>query len=124
MTDDATANGIPESATVDTVDDYIQARRPVTADVTVSGPTAAVLNFTIQNITPMTQAVQDAVEAELQDLIRRESEPGGTLLVSHIREAISTAAGETDHVLVSPTDNVTAQATQITVYGDTTFTVV
>ena len=69
----------------------------------------------------MTQAVQDAVEAELQDLIRRETEPGGTLLVSHIREAISTSAGETDHDLTSPTADVTVQATQITVYGMTTF---
>ena len=58
----------------------------------------------------------------LQDLIRRESEPGGTLLVSHIREAISTAAGETDHELVTPVADVTVQATQITTYGATTFT--
>ena len=122
MTDDATGDGIPNAATVTTVDTYIQARRPVTADVTVAGPTASPLNFTIQNLTPMTQAVQNAVEAELQDLIRRESEPGGTLLVSHIREAISTSAGETDHELISPTTNQTVGATQITTYGMTTFT--
>ena len=124
MTDDATTDGIPDAATVTAVNTYIQARRPVTAAVTVSGPTAAPLNFTIQNLTPMTQAVQDAVEAELRDLIRRESSPGGTLLVSHIREAISTAAGETDHVLVSPTANETAAATEITTFGTITFTTV
>ena len=122
MTDDATANGIPNAATVTVVDAYIGGLRPVTADVTVSGPTPAVLNFTINALTPMTQAVQDAVEAELQDLIRRETEPGGTLLVSHIREAISTSAGETDHELVSPTADETVQATEITTYGATTFT--
>ena len=65
----------------------------------------------------------DAVEAELADLIRRESEPGGTLLVSHIREAISTSAGETDHVLTSPTADVVEQATEIATYGMTTFTI-
>ena len=64
----------------------------------------------------------DAIEAELADLIRRESEPGGTLLVSHIREAISTAQGETDHELTSPTADVTVQATQITTLGTVTFT--
>ena len=122
MTDDATTDGIPNAATVTTVDDYIQAQRPVTADVTVSGPTAAALNFTINNVMPSTQAVMDAIEAELADLIRRQSEPGGTLLVSHIREAISTSQGETDHELVSPTDNVTVQATQITTLGTVTFT--
>ena len=121
MTDDATANGIPTATVVDTVQDYIDDRRPVTADVTVAAPTVSPLNFTIDSLEPMTQAVQDAVEAELQDLIRRESEPGGTLLVSHIREAISTSAGETDHVLTSPTANVTVQATHITTYGQTTF---
>ena len=122
MTDDAQDDGIPDAATVDTVGDYIEARRPVTADVTVAGPTAAPINFAIQNVRPMTQAVKDAVEAELQDLIRRETEPGGTLLVTHIREAISTSAGETDHVLLSPVANVVEQATEISTYGMTTFT--
>ena len=122
MTDDATANGIPTAAIVTIVDDYIADRSPVTADVTVAAPTPAALAFSINNLTPMTQAVQDAVEAELADLIRRESEPGGTLLVSHIRESISTAAGETDHDLTSPTADVTVQATQITTLGTVTFT--
>ena len=122
MTDDATANGVPDMATVTIVDDYIAERSPVTADVTVAGPTAAPLNITINNVEPSTQAVMDAIEAELIDLIRRESEPGGTLLVSHIREAISTSQGETDHELTSPTDDVTVQATQITTFGAVTFT--
>ena len=104
------------------VNTYIQARRPVTADADIIAPTAGALDFSIQNVRPMTQAVKDAVEAELADLIRRESEPGGTILISHIREAISTAAGETDHVLLSPTANVTVTAAQISVYGATTFT--
>ena len=118
MTDDATTDGIPNAATVTTVDAYIQARRPVTADVTVAGPVASALNISINNVEPSTQAVMDAIEAELADLIRRESEPGGTLLVSHIREAISTSAGETDHELTSPVADVTVQATQITTLGN------
>ena len=124
MTDDATTNGIPNAATVTAVNTYIAALRPVTADVTVAAPTASALALTIQNLTPMTTAVQDAVEAELADLIRRESEPGGTILVSHIREAISTAAGETDHVLISPVANDVVQATEITTLGTVTFTTV
>ena len=122
MTDDATTDGIPNAATVTTVDDYIQARRPVTADVTVAGPVASALNIVINNVMPSTQAVMDAIEAELADLIRRESEPGGTLLVSHIREAISTSQGETDHELTSPTADVTVQGTQITTLGTVSFT--
>lgn len=122
MTDDATANGIPDAATVTAVNTYIAARRPVTAAVTVAAPAAVPLGITINNLTPATQAVMDAVEAELADLIRRESEPGGTLLVSHIREAISTAMGETDHQLTSPTADVTVLASQITTLGAVTFT--
>ena len=75
MTDDATTDGIPNAATVTTVDDYIEDRRPVTADVTVAGPVAAPLNISINNVMPSTQAVMDAIEAELADLIRRESSP-------------------------------------------------
>ena len=122
MTDDATANGIPETASVTTVQDYINARRPVTADVTVSAPTAVALDFQIEDLTPTSAEVRAAVEAELADLIRRETEPGGTLLVSHIREAISTAMGETDHTLRSPTNDVTVGAAEITTLGTVTFT--
>jgi len=61
--------------------------------------------------------VQAAVEASLRDLIAREAEPGGTLLISRIREAISIAAGESDHVLTSPTTNQTAAAGEIFTMG-------
>ena len=122
MTDDATANGIPAQAVVDAVQDYIDDRRPVTADVDVIAPTAVELDVTINNVEPDTQAVRDAIGAEIADLVRRESAPGGTILVSHIREAISVAAGETDHVLVSPVADVAHAAAQIAVAGDVTFT--
>ena len=122
MTDDATADGIPSAAVVATVQAYIDARRPVTADVTVEAPTAVEFDVTINNVAPMTQAVQDAVTAEIADLVLRASEPGGTILVSHLREAISTAAGETDHVLVSPVADVVVSADEISVEGAVTFT--
>ena len=123
MTDDATANGIPTAAVVAIVQAYIDARRPVTADVDVFAPTAEELDITINNATPSTQAVQDAIEAELGDLIRRESEPGGTILISRIREAISTAQGETDHELTAPVADVAVAASaEISVLGTVTFT--
>ena len=122
MTDDATQNGIPAQAVVDAVQAYIDARRPATADVTAAAPTAVALDFTINALDPMTQAVQDAVEAELADLILRESEPGGTILTSHIREAISTAAGEIDHDLTAPAADVTVRADEISVLGAVNFT--
>jgi len=107
---------IPDAGDVADVQDHIDALRPVTADVTVFAPVADPLAFTIELVTD-TVAIRAAVTAELRDLIAREAEPGGTLLISHIREAISIAAGETDHVLTVPSANVTAAAGDITTLG-------
>ena len=100
---------IPDAGEVATVQAYLDARRPVTAQLTVVAPVAVPLNFTIAPV-PATDAVRSAITAELQDLLAREAEPGGTLLLSHIQEAISIAPGEIDHVLTSPSANVTVAA--------------
>lgn len=110
---------IPEAGDVTLVAAKIAAERPVTADVTVAAPVADPLDFTI-DLTPDPDA-RDAVEASLRDLIAREAEPGGTLLISRIREAISIAAGEVDHVLSAPTANVTTAAGEITTLGTITW---
>lgn len=117
MMDDNYADGIPLAADVTAVQDYIDIVRPVTADVTVVAPTAVALNFNIAGLSPSTAAVKQAIEDELRDLIEREAEPGGTILVSHIREAISIAAGESDHVLASPVADVTHTTGQIATFG-------
>ena len=111
---------IPQAGDVIAVSDYIETRRPVCADVTVAAPIADPLDFDI-DLVPDTAGVRTAVDAELRDLIAREAEPGGTLLISHIREAISIAAGETDHVLNSPAANVTVAAGAITTMGAITW---
>lgn len=107
---------IPDAGEVAAVQAYINSKRPVTAVVTVVAPIADPLNFQIQ-LTPNTPAVQAAVAAELDDLIKRESTPAGTLLISHIREAISLAAGETNHVLISPTADVPHTTGHMAVMG-------
>ena len=121
MMDDAYADGIPLAADVTTVQTYIDQLRPVTADVTVVAPVAVPLDFEISGLTPATQDVKDAIEAELKDLIRREAKPGGTLLISHIREAISIAAGENDHVLVAPAADVVSATGRIVTFGGITW---
>jgi uncharacterized phage protein gp47/JayE len=113
---DDDASPIPDTGEVATVQAYIDQLRPVTADVVVVAPVAEPLDFTIA-LTPDSAPVKAAVEAELADLIRREGRPGGTLLLSRLREAISTAAGETDHVLSVPAANVTHTTAQMPVMG-------
>lgn len=51
---------------------------------------------------PDTTAVRAAITSSLKDLHEREAGLGDKLLISHIREAISGAAGETDHPLTLP----------------------
>ena len=117
---DDDASIIPDAGEVTAVQDYIDALRPVTAQLTVVAPVAVALDFTIA-VTPDTAAVRAAVEAELTDLLRREAEPGGTILLSHIREAISIAAGETNHVLTVPAADVTHTTGQMATMGTITW---
>ena len=82
---------------------------------------AAPLAVTISNLLPNTAAVRSAIAAQLADLIRREALPGGTLYLSHLREAISAAAGETNHVLVNPVADVVAATGAIVTPGVVSF---
>lgn len=107
----------PTSEMVKKVQAYIDSVRPVTADVTVMAPTLKPVNFEISTLTPDTSSVRAAVEAELRDLFISESEPGKSIYISHVRAAISAAAGEVDHELVSPTDNPQAGANELLTLG-------
>lgn len=118
---DDDASIIPDAAEVLAVQDYINTRKPVTAQATVVAPVAAPLAMTIA-LTPNTLAVRNAVQAELADVVRREAQPGGTILLSHLREAVSIAAGEVNSVLATPTVDVTHTANQMPVLGTITWT--
>ena len=120
LLDDSESGPLPSETEVAAVQAYIDERRPVTADVTVFACVAAPVDFEIA-LTPDTEAVRAAVQASLAELFLRESEPEGELLISHIREAISLAAGETDHTLVSPTADQAAGAGELLTIGTITW---
>lgn len=117
---DDDASIIPDAGEVSAVQTYINARRPVTATVTVSAPTALATNPQI-SVDPDTPAVRAAVQAELVDFYRREAAPGARLYLSRLREAVSSAAGETDNAVVSPAADITPAAGQIPVLGAITW---
>lgn len=106
MTDGATVNGIPTAPKVTEVYDYISSIMPVNVILTVQAPVAVPTNITLK-VSPFTQAVQDAVLAELQDLFIRDAVAGGSILISRLREAVSNATGEIDNVVLSPTADIT-----------------
>lgn len=120
VTDDAVDGPIADSQVVDDVQDHIDALRPVTADVTVFTPVAVEMDPEIV-LTPDNATVRAAVTAELKDMLRRDAEPGGTVYLSRIREAISIAAGESNHELVSPTDDVTVSTGELLTLGTITW---
>ncbi|MBL1321502.1 MAG: baseplate J/gp47 family protein [Methylophaga sp.] len=125
FTRDDDASLIPDASEVAAVQTYLDSVRPVTASVTAIAPIAAAQDMTIQ-ISPNTVAVQTAIEASLKDLFRLEAQVedgngSGTLLISHIREAISIATGEADHVLVSPAANITLTSGQLSTLGTITW---
>lgn len=105
---------------LDDVQDHIDFVRPVTADVTVWTPDPVELNFTI-DLNPDSAATRLSVEASLRDLLRREAEPGKTILLSKIREAVSTAAGENDNAVTVPAANFTVEDNEIAVFGTITW---
>ncbi len=112
---------IPAGGDVTAVDAWIAPRRPATADVDVFAPTPVDLGLTI-DLTPDTPEGRLAVEAELRDLLARDAEPGGTIRISRIREAVSIAAGETNNIVSAPTADVTHTTGQLAVMGDITWT--
>jgi uncharacterized phage protein gp47/JayE len=111
---------VPDAGEVQDVQDHINSVRPVTSNVTVVAPTAVPMDFTIA-LEPATQAVKDAVEGELSDLLTREAEPGATILISHIREAVSISSGENDNDVVVPTADVTHTTGEIATMGTITW---
>lgn len=117
--DDIDGGPIPPPEIVAAMEAYLNApvRKPVACELFVFAPVPEPLTFVIANLSPDTPAVRAAVEAELRDLLTREAEPGGYLFLSHIREAISRAPGETDHYLVFPDDDVAPEFGRLPVFG-------
>jgi uncharacterized phage protein gp47/JayE len=117
---DGRADIIPTAEDLAAVHEYLEQARPVTAELVVFAPVPVVVDFDIR-LDPNTQAVRDAVEVEIRDLFAREAALGADLLISHVREAVSLAAGEHDHTVLAPSADVVIAANQIAVVGGFTF---
>lgn len=113
---------IPDSGEVAAVQAHIETKRPVgpgIGGIAAAAPVAEAVNYTIA-LTPDNSAVRAAVQAEIADLHLREAIPGGVLKLSHIRQAVSAATGETDSVVSEPSADVVKATGKIATVG--TFT--
>lgn len=111
---------IPDPAKVAEVQSHVDANRPVTAEVFAAAPIEAPINPSIA-LRPNTAVVQAAVRDELLDLLSRDAIPGGTILISRIREAVSLAAGEDDNAVIYPAADVANATGHFPTLGTITF---
>jgi len=120
---DGTGSAIlPSAGEVESVQAYIDERRPAgTKQVYVVAPLAQVVDFTFSSLEPDTSTVRAAVEAELADLLLREATPGGRVPLSHIRAAVSAAAGENNYVLADPSADVISSTGYMAIMGAVTW---
>ena len=86
--------------------------------LTAIAPTKYPIAFSL-SLNPITS--QAAVTAALTALFKAEAAPEGSVLISHIREAIGGASGVYDYNLTTPTANVTAPAGNICTVGTITW---
>ena len=122
-------NGIPSDGEVAIVQAYLSdpTRRPRTARVFVTKPTAETVNYTIAGLLPNTAQAQAAVEAELAAIFAENVEPATPnapfiLYREWGDAAIDRAPGVAAGTLVSPSGDVTySTAPQMPVLGSVTF---
>lgn len=113
---DGEEDPFPTAAFLAAVFDYIDAKRHATGELYVLAPTPKPINYQIR-LTPDTGPVRAVVIAALKALILAEASLGVTLLRSHQDEAISAAAGEEDHEMMVPAENVTVLRHEIATFG-------
>lgn len=111
---------IPDGPKLAEVQAHVQSKATITVDAFSMLLTAAPLDLTI-HLSPDTTAIRNAVIAEIDDYVRRSASPGGTAFLSQINEAISVAAGEDSHELISPVSNQTRTQLQFTTRGTITW---
>jgi uncharacterized phage protein gp47/JayE len=101
---------------------HILEKCPVTAGpgLYVYTPEPYPVNFTVR-VVPDTPQVRENVRKELGDTFQADALPGQRIPLSHLREAISLAAGEYDHELLAPTADVLPTVDALPIIGEVVF---
>jgi uncharacterized phage protein gp47/JayE len=123
MMDDVRApTGIPTEADVQIVADYIEPRRPVTANVTVVAPLPLLVPVVISQLEPDTPEIRDAIFASLTQMLLDEAEPGQPIYLSQWSTAIGITAGVERFVLVEPAAQTNPAPGEIIILDGVTYT--
>jgi uncharacterized phage protein gp47/JayE len=123
MMDDVRApTGIPLPADVAIVADYIDVRRPVTAEVYVVAPIALPVDVEISALDPDTPEVRAAISESLSQMLLEEAQPGQSIYLSQWSTAIGIAAGVKRFVMDQPSAQTDPAPGEIATLGTVTYT--
>jgi uncharacterized phage protein gp47/JayE len=118
----ADAQGIPTAGDVALVQEYIEALKPVTAQLFVLAPVALPMDVTINGLIQDTPPTRTDINAELLDMLVREAMPGGEIYPSQVIGAINAAPLVEKFRLVAPAASVLPDANHIVTLGTVTYT--
>lgn len=120
----ASLGGIPSDDQVSEVQEYLDAKRPVTADVQVFKATAVEVDFEIDALTPSTPETQDAIVAQLNRLFFERALTANTVTIhpSELNVAMAQAEGVEGFDMNDPAAAVTASIGEVLVTGVMTYT--
>lgn len=134
--DETNANGIPAPGDLDRVEDHLSDRKPGGVLTYVLAANQHVINVTVSGLSPDTPDVRLAVTEELRAMIVRKGRVAGaaaphpsmpflaTSLAfarSWFWEAVSSATGETSHIITAPAADPVIPAGSMPVLGTVTF---
>lgn len=113
---------IPSADEIQAVQDYIDRDDigPICGETIVRYPDPVTMDYQIQ-LSPNTAEVQAAVWAAMRAWFRAEAAPGFLEARSRLSAAISAAAGEEAHKILTPVEDPVLTAFQMAVLGDVTF---
>lgn len=111
---------IPSGGERTAVEEYVQSQAPITVEVEVIAITAITVDLNFSALSPNTPAQETAIIAAVTDFFTREAEPGTTINLSRLNEAISSATGEISHALIDPSADIVLDVDEIAILGTIT----
>jgi uncharacterized phage protein gp47/JayE len=111
---------IPSGGERTAVEEYVQSQAPLTVEVEVITLVGVTVDLNFSALSPNTSDVGTAIAAAVTDFFNREAEPGATISLSRLNEAISSATGEISHALIDPSADIVLDVDEIAVLGTIT----
>lgn len=112
---------VPTPSQLAAIAAYVAPRKPVTAQVVVVPASLLAVDVSL-HLSPDTVAIRAATLAALGLFFDQDAAIGGTIFISRLDAAISSASGEYSHERALPAADVAMGATQMPVLGSVIFT--